>query len=249
MAALVVSSLPARVAAQRSPRRCIEELSEGELRARIDYIERALEGDEKQARWWWYGWLSIHSVLFASQVFLATAECDLGVVACEDGKDRASSVAGAIGGGLAVLTLLVQPFSPAFAGNRLDDLPDGNLEQLRHKLAAGERLLEDAAADERRWTAPLQHFVLAGWILGNSLVLPLAFDEDVDAAVLAGGSLVIAETRILTAPTDAAVAWDRYIHTANACTASSVDVGSARDEGLELGLTTVPGGLGLSLSF
>ena len=100
--------------------------------------------------------------------------------------------------------------------------------------------------DNWQCSAPFQYIVLSGCMLANSLVLPLAFGEQEDTAVVVGASLAIAVARVLTVPTDVADAWDQYVHTSNPCMAPHLRPEAPE---LEVGLTTVPGGLGVQLRF
>lgn len=209
---------PATAAAQWSSKQCLGELSEEEVRGRLSYIEEAFEEQEQDARRWWYGWMAGNAALVAGNVFMVMSDCDLGPIECPTGDDRASNIAGALGAAATLGNLLAVPFAGAYAGNRIEKMPENTREQLHEKLRFAEHMLMDASFDA--WLHINQLPALVGYVALTSSILPTVWDEGAwDTASLAVTAVALTTARMATVPWSIVEAREAYVHASNPCMA------------------------------
>lgn len=197
--------------------------------ARVDYVHRVLDSQEKWATAWTYGWSTIGTGIVVGSFILADR--------AESDDDRVDNV---ISGSFA---LLIPIITMSFRLRVLDDAP-----LLREVLAGtangragtcvvlarAEELLARDAADESFNTGPLSQ-VLA--IVGNGALFGIlaAMGHWTNAVLDGVGGLALSELQVLTAPTGAARAWKHYKD-------GSIDVPKP-------GVSLAPRGMGLALTF
>jgi hypothetical protein len=137
-------------------------LNDEQVKERLGYIESALKAGQPRAETWWYGWIgAYYTGALAGGILAASHWTDKKV---EDGETVSDSefAEGMLVGGstfaLGVGGLLLDPFVPAYAADRLAPMPETTAEERRTKLAEAEDLLRQCARREkggRSWTTQM----------------------------------------------------------------------------------------------
>jgi len=188
---VVMLALTDRAAAE-DPR----SLTDSEVANRLQYIQSSLDGGQKAANLWWYGWLIGYRG--------ATAEQIVAHVRADTEKDRQDTLVGAVTSSFGVIGQLVAPVEAGRLAVRLRAMPGDTPEARRAKLAAAESFLRRSAAQEEFGRSWKMHAITGAVNLGIGLFLRLRYDRPArDAlAIFALGQLV-SEVQIFTQPTRA----------------------------------------------
>jgi hypothetical protein len=239
--ACVLAAISGNTAHAQDPYHCIEDLSDDEVRYRIDKIEKTFAQGKRKAVGWRIGW-SVGSAA------LATAVTTTAIIAARDGRtpDKFAGAYLAAGGFFASARLLLTPMPGAWGLKRIRRMPDETEAQRRAKLLYATQKLEQNAKIETFNSGP-------GTVLFSSVYAVVG--GTVKAVKWTGSSRevtalmfilppVIATSAVLTAPKNARPAWEEY--RGLACSGKYYDRG--RDD-LDLDLSVGPQGFSLRLAF
>jgi hypothetical protein len=156
--ALILQFIPSGVArAQQTAA-----LSDDHVKERLGYIENALRSAQPRAEMWCYGWLAVFSAGAVVGGTLAASQwTNKKIESGETVPDRAFADGMLMGGAtfaLGFVALLIDPFVPAYASDKLRPLQETTPEERRAKLEKAEELLRRCARREtsgRSWTTHL----------------------------------------------------------------------------------------------
>lgn len=181
---------------------CEDIPDDAEVSQRIAEIRAAIATHEPDMRHWWSAFLIMHGVMGGVQLTLF-------VSAPEDGP-RADFGMQALSSFLGMATLLISTPPLLGSGGTLDDLPDGTPEERLTKLASAESLLRRSAEAVSFVRGPVSSLLTTGYGEAASLVLLLAFNRPTAAILLAGGSALLGQGRLLLHPWGIRDAWRAY---------------------------------------
>lgn len=169
--------------------------------ARLARLERVLEADQGAARTWRTSWLVAYGGLTLTQ--------GVGAVALEERGPAIDLAVGAVKSGLGFASVVLRPWSPASAADRLRALPASTPAERRVKLREAERLLAEAAEDEARGVGWLAR--VAGNLvnLGGMTYLFLAHGRYVSGWMSLPTGLLVGELQLRTQPVGALRARER----------------------------------------
>ncbi|MDB4988430.1 MAG: hypothetical protein JWN04_3608 [Myxococcaceae bacterium] len=139
---------------------CVVEASDEEVTRRLDWIEARMGKGTYGAVAWWGGLLAF-----------AAAEGTYGWVKYAQASDRLDRdvwFTTGLGSTLWIAQLLLFPLSPAYAVRRVRQLPQQTAGERRVSLAKAERILRDAAQDEREGLHWAEHALDLAWAVGSS---------------------------------------------------------------------------------
>jgi hypothetical protein len=167
--------------------------ADAEVQRRLDFIQGSLDGGRKAADLWWYGWLYGYAG--------ATAQQFAAHLRTNSVKQKQDTAVGYVTGAFGVLGQVAAPVQAGRLALRLDAMPGETPEQRRVKLAAGERFLRRAAAQEefgRSWK--MQAITLAV-NLGTGLFVWLHYGRpDTDGIWFFFLGQAVSEVQIFTQP-------------------------------------------------
>jgi hypothetical protein len=167
--------------------------SDAEVSGRLAYLQHALDGGQRAANWWWYGWLGGYTAATAAQVAVYNSS--------SDEKQRQDMLVGAWTTGLGAVGTLAFPLEAGRFAAQLRAVPADTAAARRAKLATAEGYLRKAAAQEtfgRSWKA---HALAAGVNLAAGLVIWKHYDRSAtDGAVTFAIGQLISEAQIFTQP-------------------------------------------------
>lgn len=251
LAALVVAAI---LSAHVSPARaqdayaCLDDLSDDEVRYRLQFIERHLEEHGQYSRLWWWGWLTVISGA-ALGYWSAFAFARKG----DDPEDyrmrRERLFINAAGASLLTTQLSVFAMTSAHAERKLRRLPTSTPGERRTKLQQATVLLERAAARQELGLSPTAHMGGPAWGIGSGTYLAVRDHPTFFVASAFVMPLVISEARVLSQPRAAIAAWREY--RAMACYGRSgyaIPPTPARKRA-DWNVGVGPGGLNFGLSF
>jgi hypothetical protein len=199
MLLILLAALPA---AAQDDARCDDVPDDGEVRARIAEARGAIAAHEPDMRHWWTAFLIVHGVMGGVQLTLFGS-------AAEDGP-RADFGMQALSSFLAMATLLISTPPLLGAGGTLDGMPEDTETARLTKLESAEALLRrsnDAVSFVR---GPISSLRTTSYGEAASLVLLLAFNRPSAAIVLAAGSALLGQGRLLLHPWGIRDAWRAY---------------------------------------
>ncbi|MBN1533934.1 MAG: hypothetical protein JXA20_14790, partial [Spirochaetes bacterium] len=158
--------------------------SDAEVSQRIAHIQNALDQGQTRAQAWWYGWIGIYGAGTAVQGGLAAHHWNdfernrsTNYVRKAAPETRQDMIVGGATTFLGVCGLLVMPFTPAYAPDRLREMPENTPEERRLKLQVAESLLAECAQVEIDGWGWLTHLLNLGVNLTAGLVVWLGFDR------------------------------------------------------------------------
>lgn len=219
------ASPPATARAQDSTavseERCaLGELDDASVSARIADVRASIGRHEDDMRHWWSGFLALHAVMMGASLTFAITAPDDGTPFRHGGRIELSVQA--LSSFLGLVTLLTSTSPLIGAGGRLDSLPEGTPEERLVKLVEAESLLRRSADGVSFVRGPLSSLLSAGYSLAASATL-LGFERPIGALLLAGGSAVIGQGRLLLHPWGIRDEWRRYqrVHADAGCPFSS----------------------------
>jgi hypothetical protein len=117
-----------------------------EVTNRLSFIQDALDGGQKAANLWWYGWFGGYSAATVGQLAVYSGS--------DDEKQRQDMLVGSVTTALGAAGQIVFPLQAGRFASRLQAMPAATSEQRRSKLASAESFLRQAAAQEsfgRSW--------------------------------------------------------------------------------------------------
>lgn len=172
---------------------CIDTLDDATARAWADTAERRLLHTEHRARRWFFSWVVVNAA------FVVGASIYAGVM--DDPLQRDAGIWGAAGSGATLALLFAPPLSTVFASRRLRHVSDEDRADPRRRLVHVLAALERGASQERAQRSPVLHVLNAAFSLSEGLYLGLRYDHSTLTALgNVFGTLIVAETQILTTP-------------------------------------------------
>jgi len=199
--AVVIAAPTAR--AQVDEARClIEGPSDAEVRERLAVARTAIGVHEPDMRHWYTAFLIMHGVMGGLQITLFIAAADDGQRA-DFGFQALSSVLG-------MATLLISTPPLLGSGGTLDGMPESTEEERRIKLVSAESLLRRSSDAVTFVRGPVSSLLTTGYGLAASTVLLLAFERPSAALLLAGGTALLGQGRLLLHPWGIRDAWTAY---------------------------------------
>ncbi len=157
--------------------------SDDEVKARLGFIQTALDAGRGRARTWFYGWLGGYAAATAVQGGLAIANAkDIKPVSDavsddvnSDRKFAADMLVGGATTALGIVGLLIDPFTPLSAPGTLRSLPEGTPEERLAKLRTAEDLLRQCARREKDGRGLTTHLLNLGVNGAAGVVTAAAF--------------------------------------------------------------------------
>jgi hypothetical protein len=181
-----VDSLPAPVSA---------DADDEEVRERLRFIQRRLEGAATGARAWRWSWFSVYAVGLGVETYRG--------VTAHNRADQTDDWVSVGKAALGVVNGLAFPLHASSGAAELRDLPDATPDERLRKLQTAERLLRRNAAEARRAYTLLPHLLnLATNVLGGVIVWTVGHAPG-QAGISTGLSVVLGEVTIWTQPTRA----------------------------------------------
>lgn len=204
--------------------------------ARAAFVRRSLDDDAQNAVLWTAGWAGIGAATTAfNGIWAATGTYD----------QRIDRLGAASGGVMLLATTLLTPLSvthdASTIGTAVDASQPGRAGYDPCALAGySERVLVHAADDEASRKSFVGHALPIGGAVAGGLVLGLGYGHWTSGALNAGIGVILSEVKMLTQPTGAERALERY--------RSGVLGSDGPAVGWQLTPVAVPQGGGLSLS-
>jgi hypothetical protein len=174
---------------------------------RIADVRASIGRHEDDMRHWWTAFLTLHVVMMGASLTFAITAPDDGTPFQHGGRIELSIQA--FSSFLALVTLLTSTSPLIGAGGTLDAMPDGTPEERLAKLAAGESLLRRSADGVSFIRSPLSSLLSAGYSLAASATL-LGLGRTTGGILMAAGSAVIGQGRLLLHPWGIRDEWRRY---------------------------------------
>lgn len=236
--------------ARADPPICPEEPpSEVEVSRRLGWIEARFEHDEDDVRRWYAGFIVAHVMLGGANIALA-----FGVEAranMDEGRwwntPAASFFVNAVGSTLGLLTLLISTPPILGAGELMRSLPRASAAERLASLRLAEQRLQRSGEATAFVRGPLASTASALYVGAGASMLVL-LDLPVHGLVHALGGTILAQGRLLLAPSGPLLAWRTYqAHHPEAACLDPIDP-IARYDGGSPRLSIVPIGLGLGLT-
>lgn len=209
---------------------------DGEVEARLAYLERALAREQGPMVTWRDGWVAAYAGFVLAQGGFA--------LSATDGAARATAIIGAAKSTIGLVAILATPATARTAATRLEAVSARTPRERREKLRLAESLLRESAREQRfrrGW------FPLVGAALVNTAgawALWAAHRVPVTGWLGIGVGLSVGQIQYWTQPTGAAPAWDAY--TRGLFRRAPARAGAA---GGSLSVAPSPGGLALAGSF
>jgi hypothetical protein len=154
-------------------------LSDEQVKERLSFLENTLLSAQPRAKTWWYGWISAYSAGAAVQGVLAKSHWnDTKIDNSQTVRDRGFAEDMLVGGAtlaVGVAGLLIDPFLPAFAPNRLRSMQENTPEERRTKLLKAEELLRQCARREKEGRGWRTHLLNIGVNAAAGIVTVAAF--------------------------------------------------------------------------
>lgn len=204
---LLATAAPRRAHAQidaagAEAERCAEFGDDADVRARITDVRARIARHEDDMRHWWSAFLALHTVMMGASLTFA-------ITAADDGARVELSIQ-SLSSLLGLVTLLTSTSPLIGAGGHLDAMPESTPEERLAKLVAAESLLRRSADGVSFVRGPVSSLLSSGYGLAASLTLLLGFQRYVGSILLAAGSAVIGQGRLLLHPSGIRDAWQAY---------------------------------------
>ncbi len=203
---------------------------------RADFVRQALEADASNANLWTWGWTGVGAATAVGNGIWAAAS---------DYDQRIDHLGAASGGAMLAVTAVLAPMSvthdAAIVGTAIDASAPGRAGYDPCGVVAyAERYLVRSADDEAGRRGFVDHALPVGGSIAGGLVLGFGYGHWTAGAVNAGIGVVMTEIKILTQPTGAVRALERY--------RSGVLGKDGPTVGWQLSPLVAPGGGGISLA-
>lgn len=148
-------------------------LTDSQMRERLEFIKTSLNEGERSATIWWWSWLGIYSVSTAGSFTLA---------AMSDGDtEKITYTVSGVQSALGVIGMLISPFAPRYAPERVRALPSGLHNEIETSYREAIRLFETAADDAalgRSWIAHALALAVNG---GGALVIWKKYGDRIES--------------------------------------------------------------------
>ena len=228
--------------------------SDDEVKARLGFIQAALDAGRGRARTWYYGWLGGYAAATAVQGGLAIGNAkDIKPVSDavsddvnSDRKFAADMLVGGATTALGIVGLLIDPFTPLSAPGALRSLPEGTPEERLAKLRKAEDLLRQCARREKDGRGLTTHLLNLGVNGAAGIVTAAAFKRPwTDGLLNFGIGEAVSLLNIFTQPCRAVRDLKTY---ESSYPGGTLEALSSRPETL-FTVGYYPGGLRLSLAW
>jgi hypothetical protein len=171
--------------------------------ARYSWLLAELAQSEGAHRTWWRAWTASYAVLALGQGTFALAIQDEGL--------RADATVGAVKTALGLVSLLLLPQTPRWAVSSLREMDSGTPKARRLRRLRAEELLQASASEERFGISWVPHVAAAATNLAGAYILFHEYKRYVPGWLSLGSGTFVAELQILTQPTNAIGAHNRYV--------------------------------------
>jgi hypothetical protein len=172
---------------------------------RAQFVRKSLDADASNARLWFWGWAGAG---------VASATVNGIVAAGGDYGTRVDQIGAASGGLMLAVTTLIFPLAVTSDASAVGTAVDSSANRASADpcavVAYSERYLAHAAEDEASRKRLVGHALPIGGAIAGGLVLGLGYGHWTSGALNAGIGIVVTELKMLTQPTGAVRALDRY---------------------------------------
>ena len=258
MLVCVVASSPGAAHAQdpaavpgyaRAPS-CVDRLDDRAVAERVDWIVAHLQRGAPRAKAWRYGWLAGMGAIAIYQSVVAARVHSAG--------SRFANIAGASGAGVLVVAAAALPAPEVWGARRIRRKPHATPEARRAQLRYAEEVLADAARIQRKGRSYLPYAWGLAFAVTMGTTLQARYGHTRSALTMYLGGPAITVARVLTQPTHAIRAYDRYqgrycegqyVVPARAPRVDRVPTVGATARRTTVSVTPAPGGLGLRVRF
>jgi hypothetical protein len=220
-----------------NPATAQDELSDSQVKDRLQFIEQALERGKSNANQWWYGWLIGYSAATIAQGAIGLAS--------DDKSTRQDMALGAATTFLGAVGQIITPMTPCSAPARLAGISESTPAERKEKLVRAEKLLQECASREREGRSWKTHAITGVVNLSSGLIVWLGFKRSAwEGLGNFALNTAITEAQIWTQPTRAIRDYDNYNKTYE-----SEQKLSCRKPGRNWSVNIYPGGIGIGVMF
>jgi len=171
----------------------VQDLGSAEVTNRLAFIQSALDGGQKAADLWWYGWITGYSAATAGQLAVYSRS--------DDEKQRQDMLVGAVTSAFGAAGVLIFPVQAGRFATRLRAMPDDTPEARRVKLAAAEGYLRKAAAQEELGRSFQSQVFATAVNLAGGLTIWLHYNRPAkDGLITFAIGQIISEVQIFSQP-------------------------------------------------
>jgi hypothetical protein len=166
-------------------------LSDSELDARLAFLEERLDGGEKYAKFWQWGWTTGYGLGIAIGSAQAIDE--------DDGKKRTNHIVTAAKGVIGTSRMLLSRHPGRNGADAMREIPGDSREAKLQRLEKGEETLQQVAKRAKQRTNWKPH---AGNLALNAAggAFIFGFGRDKDAGISMGVGIAVGTLQILSAP-------------------------------------------------
>jgi hypothetical protein len=169
------------------------DLGDAAVTNRLAYIQNSLDGGQKAADLWWYGWLVGYGAATAGQLAVYSRS--------DDEKQRQDMLVGAVTTALGAGGVLIFPVEAGGFAARLRAMPGDTLEARRVKLASAEGYLRKAAAQEELGRSFQTQAIATAVNLAAGLTIWLHYNRPAkDGLITFAIGQIISEVQIFSQP-------------------------------------------------
>lgn len=164
-----------------------------EVTNRLNFIQYALDGGQKAADFWWYGWFGGYSAATVGQLIVYSGS--------DDEKQRQDMLVGSVTTAIGAAGQIVFPLEAGRFARKLRAMPAATPEERRSKLASAESFLRQAAAQESFGRSWKSQALATAVNLAAGLVIWLHYDRPAqDGLVTFAVGQLIWEAQIFSQP-------------------------------------------------
>ena len=166
-------------------------LTDSELDARLAFLEERLDGGEKYAKYWQWGWTGGYSL----GIVIGTAQA----IDEDENKKRTNHIVTAVKGVIGTSRMLFFPHPGRNGADAMREIPGDSREAKLQRLKKGEETLQRVAKRAKQRTNWKSH---AGNIALNAAggAFIFGFGRDKDAGISMGIGISVGTMQILSAP-------------------------------------------------
>lgn len=186
----------------------IQNLSDGEVTRRLNFLVDRLDTDRDYAWWWWHGWTAFYGVGVVVEGVRAG-------LTDHDAK-KAEYIIGGIKAAGGFILLLMRPQEAMNGADAVRALPGTTAADRRLQLAVAEdQLRRNAEVSLRRYNW-LRHLLNFGINAAGGVIIGAAFDDPSRGARSAGVGTAVGEISLWSQPWWPADDWEAYRRRFNA---------------------------------
>ncbi len=174
------------------------ELTDDEVRVRLDWLDARFQAGKRRARAWWYGQMAL---------WLGVATFQTAMTLTSD-EPLLPNAIGSTGAWLSFVQVTAIPHVAAFAPQRFRRHADDTPEARRDKLRYGLDLLERAATRQALASGPMAHVPVFLWSAGFGTFFSVKYRDWQLSTRMIGAGILLSEFRILSVPRGAVRAWE-----------------------------------------